>query len=174
MARKTIGVAGAGTMGNGIAHVSARSGLNVVLYDLEQRFLDRALSTISKNLDREVAKDKISAQDREASLARLTATVDLTALAEVDFFIEAATEDLDIKLNIFRQVSRLVHEVSILDGFIEVHFFVRLLGHALDQCFEVCLLLESFRLVAFMLLLPSVHGLDKQYHVRNVRVLLDR
>ncbi len=114
MARMTIGVAGAGTMGNGIAHVSARSGLEVILYDLEQRFLDRALSTISKNLDREVAKKKISSEDREAALARLTVTVDRDALAKADFFIEAATENLEVKLNIFRQVDEIIRPEAIL------------------------------------------------------------
>ena len=114
MARMTIGVAGAGTMGNGIAHVSARSGLEVVLYDLEQRFLDRALSTISKNLDREVAKEKISSEDREAALARLTITVDRDALAKADFFIEAATENLEVKLNIFRQVDEIIRPEAVL------------------------------------------------------------
>ena len=114
MARMTIGVAGAGTMGNGIAHVSARSGLEVVLYDLEQRFLDRALSTISKNLDREVAKEKISSEDREAALARLTVTVDREALAKADFFIEAATENLEVKLNIFRHVDEIIRPEAVL------------------------------------------------------------
>ena len=114
MARMTIGVAGAGTMGNGIAHVSARSGLEVILYDLEQRFLDRALSTISKNLDREVAKEKISSEDREAALARLTVTVDRDALAKADFFIEAATENLEVKLNVFRQVDEIIKPEAVL------------------------------------------------------------
>ncbi len=114
MARMTIGVAGAGTMGNGIAHVSARSGLEVILYDLEQRFLDRALSTISKNLDREVAKETISSEDREAALARLTVTVDRDALAKADLFIEAATENLEVKLNIFRQVDEIIKPEAVL------------------------------------------------------------
>ncbi len=114
MARMTIGVAGAGTMGNGIAHVSARSGLEVILYDLEQRFLDRALSTISKNLDREVAKEKISSEDREAALARLTVTVDRDALAKADFFIEAATENLEVKLNVFHQVDEIIKPEAVL------------------------------------------------------------
>src|SRR5437870_242670 len=69
---QTIGVIGGGTMGNGIAHTAARSGLKVILHDVEQRLLDRALSTITKNLDREVAKDKISADDKFSSLSRIT------------------------------------------------------------------------------------------------------
>ena len=65
---KTVGVIGAGTMGNGIAHVFARSGFNVVLCDVEQRFLERAVATITKNLDREVAKNKITAAEKESAL----------------------------------------------------------------------------------------------------------
>src|SRR6266496_6662359 len=67
-----VGIVGAGTMGNGIAHVFARSGYKVVLCDVEQRFLDRGLATITKNLEREVTKGKIAAADREAALERIT------------------------------------------------------------------------------------------------------
>src|ERR1700690_1414991 len=76
MAIERVGVIGAGTMGNGIAHVFARRGFGVVLCDVEQRFLDRGLDTIAKNLDREVAKNKITAGDKAATLARITAVVD--------------------------------------------------------------------------------------------------
>ena len=69
---KTVGVIGAGTMGNGIAHVFAKSGYEVVLVDVEQRFLDRGLETIRKNLEREVAKEKITAEARDAAIARIT------------------------------------------------------------------------------------------------------
>src|ERR1700680_4137046 len=73
---RRVGVIGAGTMGNGIAHVFARGGYSVVLCDVEQRFLDRGLETIGKNLDREVAKNKITAGDKVSTLGRITATVD--------------------------------------------------------------------------------------------------
>ena len=87
-----VGVVGAGTMGNGIAHVFARGGFDVVLCDVEQRFLDRALATIGKNLDREVAKNKITAADKAAALGRIRRVTDRGKLAECDFVIEAATE----------------------------------------------------------------------------------
>ncbi len=73
---KTVGVIGAGTMGNGIAHVFARSGYEVVLVDVEQRFLDRGLETIRKNLEREVAKEKITAEGRDAAVARIAPTTE--------------------------------------------------------------------------------------------------
>ncbi len=68
---KTVGVIGAGTMGNGIAHVFAKGGYNVILVDVEQRFVDRGLQTISKNLEREVAKNKLTAEQRDQALARI-------------------------------------------------------------------------------------------------------
>ena len=73
---RTVGVIGAGTMGNGIAHVFAKGGYNVVLVDVEQRFVDRALQTISKNLEREVAKNKLTAEQRDQSLVRIAGTTD--------------------------------------------------------------------------------------------------
>ena len=73
---KRVGVIGAGTMGNGIAHVFARSGYSVVLCDVEQRFLDRGLATITKNLDREVAKNKITAEDKASALKKIEPVTD--------------------------------------------------------------------------------------------------
>jgi 3-hydroxybutyryl-CoA dehydrogenase len=96
MAIQRVGVIGAGTMGNGIAHVFAGSGFAVVLCDVEQRFLDRGLATIAKNLDRELAKSKITADEKNSILARISATVDRAKLAECDLVIEAATEKFDI------------------------------------------------------------------------------
>jgi 3-hydroxybutyryl-CoA dehydrogenase len=114
MAIERIGVIGAGTMGNGIAHVFARSGFDVVLCDVEQRFLDRGLATIAKNLDREVAKNKISVENKTATLARIAPVVDRGRLAECDLVIEAATEKFEIKAEIFRELDRLVKPEVIL------------------------------------------------------------
>jgi 3-hydroxybutyryl-CoA dehydrogenase len=108
------GVIGAGTMGNGIAHVFARSGYDVVLCDVEQRFLDRGLDTISKNLDREVAKNKITAADKAAALGRITPVVDRAKLAECHLIVEAATEKFEIKAEIFRDLDRLLKPEVIL------------------------------------------------------------
>ena len=114
MAIQQVGVIGAGTMGNGIAHVFARSGFNVVLCDVEQRFLDRGLSTIAKNLDREVAKSKITADARTSTLGRITAVVDRAKLAASDLVIEAATEKFEIKADIFRDLDRIMKPEVIL------------------------------------------------------------
>ena len=111
---KRVGVVGAGTMGNGIAHVFARSGYNVVLCDVEQRFLNHALDTIAKNLDREVAKNKITVDDRTSALKRIEAVVDRERLADCDFVIEAATEKFGIKTEIFRELDRVLRPEIIL------------------------------------------------------------
>jgi 3-hydroxybutyryl-CoA dehydrogenase len=102
-----VGVIGAGTMGNGIAHVFARSGFQVALCDVEQRFLDRALETIGGNLDREVAKGKTSAEDKAAALRRIVPALQRTQLANCDFVIEAATEKFEVKAEIFRDLDRI-------------------------------------------------------------------
>ena len=109
-----VGVIGAGTMGNGIAHVFACSGYNVVLCDVEQRFLERGLATITKNLDRELAKNKITASDKESALKRIEPVTDRAKLAECDFIIEAATEKFEIKTEIFRDLDRLARPEVIL------------------------------------------------------------
>ncbi|MGB7601417.1 MAG: 3-hydroxybutyryl-CoA dehydrogenase [Candidatus Sulfotelmatobacter sp.] len=104
---KRVGVVGAGTMGNGIAHVFARSGYSVVLCDVEQRFLDRGMATITKNLDREVAKNKITASGKDAALGRIEGVTERARLAVCDFIVEAATEKFEIKMEIFRDLDRL-------------------------------------------------------------------
>ena len=80
---RTTGVIGAGTMGNGIAHVFAKNGYNVVLVDVEQRFIDRGLQTISKNLEREVAKNKLTSEQRDLALGRITGTIRSQALGRL-------------------------------------------------------------------------------------------
>ena len=111
---RRVGVVGAGTMGNGIAHVFARTGYDVVLCDVEQRFLDRALETVAKNLEREVAKNKITVNDKAAALGRIQAVTDRGKLADCDFVIEAATEKFEIKAEIFRDLDRVTRPEIIL------------------------------------------------------------
>jgi 3-hydroxybutyryl-CoA dehydrogenase len=109
-----VGVVGAGTMGNGIAHVFARSGYRVTLCDVEQRFLDRGLETIDKNLDRELAKGKITAGDKAAALKRIETGLRRADLAACDFVIEAATEKFDVKAEIFRDLDQICRPEVIL------------------------------------------------------------
>ena len=101
---KTIGVIGAGQMGSGIAHVAATTGINVVLNDIGQEQLDKAVATIDKNLERQVSREKISAADKQDALDRLTTSTDHAALGDCDVVIEAATEDESIKLEIYKAI----------------------------------------------------------------------
>jgi 3-hydroxybutyryl-CoA dehydrogenase len=101
-------------MGNGIAHVLARGGYSVVLCDVEQRFLNRGLETIIRNLDREVAKNKISADDKAAALQRIDPVTDRARLGDCDFIVEAATEKFAIKTEIFRDLDRVTRPEVIL------------------------------------------------------------
>ena len=115
MAIERVGIIGAGTMGNGIAHVFARSGFNVVLCDVEQRFLDRGLETIGKNLDREVAKNKITSDDKAATLGRITISPrSRRKLAACELVVEAATEKFEIKSEIFRDLDHIMKPEVIL------------------------------------------------------------
>src|SRR5580658_1642040 len=111
---QTVGVVGAGTMGSGIAHVFARAGFRVLLCDVEQRFLDRALTQIRANLGRESAKGKLLEAEIEPALARITATVDREALAAAEFVVEAASERFELKSEIFRSLDRIVPKSAVL------------------------------------------------------------
>src|SRR5437588_1522116 len=113
---KTIGVIGAGTMGNGIAHVFAKSGFQVLLQDIDQRFLDRALETIKKNLEREVAKAKITGDVRDAAIKAISPKTERAALAKRDFIVEAASEKLEIKRDIFQELDKLCRPEVILSS----------------------------------------------------------
>jgi len=111
---KSIAILGAGTMGNGIAHVCARSGFNVILYDLQKPFLDRGLATIEKNIAREVTKNKLTQQQADEARARIIPTLDREALGSCSLAIEAATEKFAIKSEIFRDLDRILPADSIL------------------------------------------------------------
>jgi 3-hydroxybutyryl-CoA dehydrogenase len=139
---RKAGVIGAGTMGNGIAQACATSGVPVVMLDIDQRAVDRGLAAIGSSLDRLVKKEKIKAADKDAALARVHGTVSHDDLADCDVVIEAATENLDLKLRILRDVDKRMKAGSIIasntssisittmaaalsrpDGFVGLHFF---------------------------------------------------
>jgi len=104
---KTVTVVGAGTMGNGIAHVFAQHGYNVVLTDIKQEFIDRGLATISANLDRQIKKGALTNEQKTATLSNITNATDLAASVRLsDLVIEAATENQKIKNDIFKTVDR--------------------------------------------------------------------
>jgi 3-hydroxybutyryl-CoA dehydrogenase len=139
---ESVGIIGAGTMGNGIAQVSAAAGLSVTMVDISDAAVKRGLSTIDGSLDRLVKKEKMSAADREAALGRIVGTSDKTKLANCDLVIEAATENEDLKLKILKDLSTTLNPRGIIatntssisitklatatdrpDRFIGMHFF---------------------------------------------------
>lgn len=114
---ENISVIGSGTMGNGIAHVFAQSGFKVNLVDISQDALDKALKTIEKNLDRMLAKEKIDEATKNATLGNITTHTDLKSGVEnADLVVEAATENVDIKLNIFRDLDKFTKPECILSS----------------------------------------------------------
>ncbi|KDA53062.1 3-hydroxybutyryl-CoA dehydrogenase [Thermoanaerobaculum aquaticum] len=137
-----FGVVGAGQMGNGIAHVAALAGLEVVLSDVAEGVLQKAMATIAKNMDRQVAKGTVSAAQKDEALARITTTTSLEAFAGCQLVVEAVVEDFAVKAEVFRKLDGLLPESAILasntssisitklagvtgrpDRFIGMHFF---------------------------------------------------
>jgi 3-hydroxybutyryl-CoA dehydrogenase len=111
---RALGVVGAGQMGGGIAHVAAASGCSVVLVDVAEGFLAKALATIEKNLDREVAKGKRTAEEKAAALARLTTTTGLEALAGADAVVEAVVESEAVKKELFGKLDVICKPEAVL------------------------------------------------------------
>jgi 3-hydroxybutyryl-CoA dehydrogenase len=113
---KTIGVVGAGQMGNGIAQVAAQSGLQVVMSDIADGFVQKGLATISKNLDRMVEKGKIPSQKKDEITGRIRGTIQVKEMVETDFVVEAATENEALKLNIFKELDQVCRKAVILSS----------------------------------------------------------
>ncbi len=113
---KTIGVVGAGQMGNGIAQVAAYSGLSVVMSDIADSFVQKGLASISKNLDRMVEKGKIPSQKKDEIIGRIKGTIKTGEMAEVDFVVEAAIENESLKLNIFKELDKVCKKEVILSS----------------------------------------------------------
>jgi len=109
-----IAVIGGGTMGNGIAHVCAQTGYDVVLIEREERFLERALASIARNLDRMVKKEKITSQDKEQAISRIRATTEFGEIADCDVVIEAVFEERGVKREVWRAVDQTVKAGALL------------------------------------------------------------
>jgi 3-hydroxybutyryl-CoA dehydrogenase len=171
-----VGVVGAGTMGNGIAHVFARARYSVVLCDVEQRFVDRGIATIEKNLDREVAKNKISAEDKAVAIKRIETTVERARLAECDFVVEAATEKFDIKSELFRDLDRLARPEIILASNTSSISITKLA--ALTKRPDKVIGMHFFNPVPVMKLVEVIRGLatsDETFQtVRDLALKLDK
>ncbi|TRY25780.1 3-hydroxybutyryl-CoA dehydrogenase [Brevibacillus sp. LEMMJ03] len=114
MNMQTIMVVGAGQMGSGIAQVAAQAGFRVILNDIQREFVDRGRRTIENNLSRSVEKGKMSAEDKEAVLSRLTLSVDLADGRDADFVVEAVTENMDVKAEIFRKLDGICPAHTVL------------------------------------------------------------
>jgi len=111
---ESIGVIGAGTMGNGIAQVAARAGYSVVMQDIKQEFLERALTTISSSLQRDVDKGRLSADDKEGIISRISVSIDIAAVRDSDFVIEAVPEEQGIKARALKQLDTITRPEVIL------------------------------------------------------------
>lgn len=111
---RTVAVLGAGTMGNGIAHVFARSGYQVILRDVDERALERAVATIAMNLEREIKKGKIVQSDKPAIMARVKPLTDAAALTRVDFAVEAVPEQYELKARVLKEADGLLPPHAIL------------------------------------------------------------
>lgn len=111
---KKIGVVGAGTMGNGIAQTAAQIGCEVVMRDIEDRFVENGIKSIDRFLSKSVEKGKLDAKEKDAILGRITGTTDMNKLADVDFVIEAVIEDIELKKKVFKQLDEICRPDVIL------------------------------------------------------------
>ena len=173
---KRVGIVGAGTMGNGIAHVFARGGYSVVLCDVERRFLERGLTTITKNLEREVTKNKITLEDKASALKRIEPVTERAKLADCDFIVEAATEKFEIKTEIFRDLDRLARAEVILASNTSSISITKLA--ALTKRPDKVIGMHFFNPVPVMKLVEVIRGLATSQETfsetRNLAVKLDK
>src|SRR5215469_16854564 len=171
-----VGVVGAGTMGNGIAHVLARGGYGVTLCDVEQRFLDRALDTIAKNLSREAAKGKITVEQEKAALEKITPVLNRAELAASDLIVEAATEKFEIKADIFRDLDRIARPDIILASNTSSISITKLA--AITKRPEQVIGMHFFNPVPVMKLVEVIRGLATSQEtfetVRDLAITLDK
>jgi 3-hydroxybutyryl-CoA dehydrogenase len=170
---KTVGVIGAGTMGSGIAHVFAKNGYQVVLGETERRFLDRGMDTVRKNLEREVAKNKLTAEQSQQTLARIEGVLDRKELRKCDFVVEAATEKFEIKAQIFRDLDSICGPEVILSSNTSSISITKIA--ALTKRPEKVIGMHFFNPVPVMKLVEVIRGLatsDETY--ATVKALADK
>jgi 3-hydroxybutyryl-CoA dehydrogenase len=158
MTTNTIAVIGAGTMGNGIAHVFARTGYAVHLADVSPAALDAAMATIRKNLAREVAKEKLTAEDADAAVARITTSAGLEWIGEVELAIEAASERIEVKSQVFTRLDTILPPDAILASNTSSISITRLA--ALTRRPEQVIGMHFFNPVPVMKLVEVIRGLQ--------------
>jgi 3-hydroxybutyryl-CoA dehydrogenase len=170
---RRVGVIGAGTMGNGIAHVLARSGFAVRLCEIEQRFLDRGLETIHKNLAREVAKAKLTREEMDAAIARIGGTLERASLEDCDLVVEAATERFEIKREIFAELDSTLPKGVILASNTSSISITKLAAQTGRP--EQVIGMHFFNPVPVMKLVEVIRGLATSQQTHNtVKVLAER
>lgn len=168
MSIQKIGVIGAGTMGNGIAQVCAVAGLQVTMIDISEEAVQRGLATLSGSLERLVKKEKLTAQDKAAALARVQGATDYAGLKDMDLVIEAATENLELKLRILKQVEALVPAETIIatnTSSISITQLAAVVSHP-----ERCIGMHFFNPVPMMGLMELIRGLQTsdETHARTL------
>ena len=157
MSIQKVGVIGAGTMGNGIAHVFAASGHSVILCDIEQSILDRALATITKNLDRALAKNKITEAQKTQILQRIKPATNRSVLSDCDFIVEAAAEKFELKSELFRELDRICRPEVILASNTSSISITKL--GAVTRRADIVIGMHFFNPVPVMALVEIVRGL---------------
>ena len=170
---KTVGVIGAGTMGNGIAHVFVKTGYEVVLVDIEQRFLDRGMQIIAKNMEREVLRQKLAADEREQALKRIRPSISRHDLAGCDLVVEAASEKFELKAEIFRDLETICRPEVILASNTSSISITKLAG--VTRKADKIIGMHFFNPVPVMKLVEVIRGLatsDETY--QTVKALAER
>lgn len=165
-----IGVVGAGTMGNGIAQVCAVAGLKVTMVDIADAALQRGVKTIDSSLERLVQKDKLKAEDKAAALQRVATAVGNQALADCDFVVEAATENLEIKLRILRELDGLLKPEAVIatnTSSISISQIAAVLSRP-----ERCIGVHFFNPVPVMQLVELIRGLQTSDETHKAAVEL--
>jgi len=155
---RTVLVAGAGQMGNGIAQVSAQAGYRVVMTDIAQEFVDKGVASIEKNLGRAVEKGRLAAEDRDAALARITTALTFEAGRDADLFIEAAPESLDVKRDVFGKATAALGDGAIIASNTSSLSITRLAATA--GCPERFVGIHFFNPVPAMALVEVISGLE--------------
>ncbi|MEO0898833.1 MAG: 3-hydroxybutyryl-CoA dehydrogenase [Bacteroidota bacterium] len=161
-----VAVIGAGTMGNGIAHVFAQSGYQVNLIDISEEALQRGLATIGKNMDRQIKKEKITEADKAAALGRIQSITDLSSgVSDRDIIVEAATENVDIKLKIFAQIDEAAPARAILASNTS-SISITQIGAATKRS-EKVIGMHFMNPVPVMKLIEVISGYDTDEQVKN-------
>lgn len=152
-----IGVIGAGQMGNGIVHVAAASGHDVVMMDISEDALNKGLATIEKNLDRQIKKEKITKAEKQETLKRIATTTDMAAFKDVDLAIEAATENVDLKIKLFKEMDSTLKKGAIIATNTSSISITKLASHTSRP--EECIGMHFMNPVPVMKLVEIIKGI---------------